>query len=213
MGDAISVLIADDHPPTRAGVRAALEGVGFEICAEVGDAKAAVKEALDKKPHVALLDVHMPGNGIAAAAKITASLPQTAVVMLTVSRDDNDLFDALKAGASGYLLKDTDPDRLGNALNGVLNGEAPLPRALVTRVIEEFRGSGQRRVAISHDNRVKLTSREWEVLELMREGLNTDEIAGRLFVAPVTIRSHIASILKKLRVKNREEAIRLLAKT
>ena len=191
-------------------MRAALEGVGFEICAEVGDAKAAVAEALDKKPNVALLDVHMPGNGISAAAKISAALPETAVVMLTVSRDDNDLFDALKAGASGYLLKDTDPDRLGNALRGVLSGEAPLPRALVTKLIEEFRGSGQRRIAIAKDKRAKLTSREWEVLELMREGLNTEEIAGRLFVAPVTIRTHIASVLKKLRVKDREAAVQLL---
>lgn len=206
------VLIADDHPPTRAGVKAALSGAGFEVCAEVGDAAAAVEAALREQPDVCLLDIHMPGNGIAAAARISSELPEVAVVMLTVSRNDSDLFDALRAGASGYLLKDMDPDRLPDAIKGVVRGEAALPRALAARVIEEFRGRGKRRAAVrGRTNRVDLTSREWEVLNLMCEGLSTGEIADRLFVSPTTVRSHVSTILKKLHVSNREEAISLVA--
>ena len=206
------VLIADDHPPTRAGVKAALSDAGFEVCAEVGDAAAAVEAALRDEPDVCLLDIHMPGNGIAAAARISSELPDAAVVMLTVSRNDSDLFDALRAGASGYLLKDMDPNRLPDAIKGVVKGEAALPRALAARVIEEFRGKGKRRVALhGRTKRVDLTSREWEVLNLMCEGLSTGEIADRLFVSATTVRSHVSTILKKLHVSNREEAISLLA--
>ena len=112
MSRAIRVLIADDHPPTRAGVRMALEAGGFEVCAESGDAQSAVEAALRERPEVCLLDIHMPGDGIHAAEAISHELPDAAVVMLTVSRADADLFDALCAGASGYLLKDMDPARL-----------------------------------------------------------------------------------------------------
>ncbi len=205
------VLIADDHPPTRVGVKAALEAAGFAVCAETGDAASAFDLAVREKPDVCLLDIHMPGNGIAAAARITKAMPEVAVVMLTVSRNDSDLFDALRAGASGYLLKDTDPERLPNALQGVIQGEAALPRALAARLIDEFRDkSNRRRKFLGARRGLELTSREWEVLDFMCEGLSTDEIAARLFVSPATVRSHISGILKKLHVSNREEAIRLI---
>jgi DNA-binding NarL/FixJ family response regulator len=153
----------------------------------------------------------MPGGGIAAADAITSALPQTAVVMLTVSRNDDDLFDALRAGAAGYLLKDTDPDRLSHALRGVLAGEAALPRALAARVIEEFRGrERRRRLPLLAERGTQLTSREWDVLELLREGHSTAEIAERLFISKVTVRTHVAAILKKLRVPDRKAALRLL---
>jgi DNA-binding NarL/FixJ family response regulator len=204
----IRVLIADDHPPTRAGVRAALEGHGFEVVGEVADAAAAIDAAVRERPDVCLLDIHMPGNGIHAAGEITQRLPDVAVVMLTISRNDDDLFDALRAGASGYLLKDMDPARIPHALQGVLEGEAALPRALTARVIDEFRGRGRRRrVSLSGERGVELTSREWEVLELMRQGLGTAQIAERLFVSRVTVRRHVSSILQKLRVSSRQEAI------
>jgi DNA-binding NarL/FixJ family response regulator len=193
-------------------VRAALEHHGgFDVICDVGSANAAIERALELKPDVALLDINMPGNGIAAAAQIAPQLPETAIVMLTVSRDDADLFDALRAGASGYLLKDTDPVRLPEALKGVLDGEAALPRTLVARVIDEFRDRGRRKsVVFSKRRGVELTSREWEVLQLLHQKLSTAEIADRLFVSQVTIRSHIAAILKKLRVDSREEAMKLL---
>ena len=204
----VRVLIADDHPPTRAGVRSALEAGGqFSVVAEAPSAPAAVASALELHPEVALLDIHMPGHGITAAREITAALPDTAVVMLTVSRDDTDLFAALRAGARGYLLKDIDPARLPLALEGVLAGEAALPRGLVARLIEEFRtrddAARRREGPLAH-----LTDREWEVLHLMREGKSTSEMAAELYVSAVTVRSHVSAILRKLQVTSREDAER-----
>jgi len=207
----IRVVIADDHPPQRAGVRLALEDGGFEVVAEAGDAGGAFAAVHKHRPDVALLDIHMPGSGIAAAGRIAAEVPETAVVMLTVSRNDADLFDALKAGAAGYLLKDMDPDRLPDALRGVLKGEAAMPRALVARLMDEFRvRSSRRKVPLIGRKGAELTSKEWEVLDLLREGLTTAQVAERLFVSPVTVRTHVSAILRKLKVSSREEAIRLL---
>jgi DNA-binding NarL/FixJ family response regulator len=207
----IRVLVADDHPPTRAGVRIALQEGGFEVCAEAGDAMSAVEAALRERPDVCLLDIHMPGDGIHAAEAISHELPDAAVVMLTVSREDADLFDALRAGASGYLLKDIDPARLPLALHGVLEGEAALPRQLVALLIEEFRERRRRRrIPLRGRRSAELTDREWEVLQLMRQGAHTEEIAARLFISPVTVRTHVSSILRKLHVPTREAAIKLL---
>jgi DNA-binding NarL/FixJ family response regulator len=208
----ISILVADDHPSTRAGVRVALEGHGFEICAECADAAAAVTAAERHRPDLCLLDVGMPGGGIEAAARITSRVPETAVVMLTVSRDEDDLFEALRAGASGYLLKDTDPGRLASALRGVLAGEPILSPALVGRLMEEFRGHGRRRrPRLRNKPRgVELTEREWEVLELLRAGQSTAQIAANLSISEVTVRRHIGRTLKALRVPDRAAAIRLV---
>lgn len=211
MSNPLRVILADDHPPTRAGVRRALEISGWVVCAETGDAAGAVEIAMTHRPDVALLDIHMPGGGVTAAEKISSALPDTSVVMLTVSRNDGDLFSALRAGASGYLLKDIDPDRLGLALEGVLRGEAALPRNLVARLMEEFRGRGRRRMTLPNRKAVSLTSREWEVLELMGEGMRTTEIAERLQVSPVTVRTYVSAILRKLRVPDRAAAVKLLA--
>jgi DNA-binding NarL/FixJ family response regulator len=128
VAERIRVLIADHHPATRAGVRAVLEDDGFEVCAEAADAGAAVKAALRERPDLCLVDVQVPGNGIAATQAIVSSLPDTAVVMLSASHNDDDLFDAIRAGAVGYLPKGTRPERLPHALRGVLAGEAALPR-------------------------------------------------------------------------------------
>jgi DNA-binding NarL/FixJ family response regulator len=207
----IRVLIADDHARTRAAVREALERSGeFTVCVEAADAASAAEAANRERPDVCLLDINMPGSGIAAAAAITASLPDTAVVMLTVSRQDNDLFDALRAGASGYLLKDAKHDRIGTALLQVLRGEASLPGTLVARLVEEFRDREHRRVAIASDHATQLTGREWDVLELMRHNLTTAEIAQRLFIAPTTVRSHVSAVLRKLQVTDRAAAVELL---
>ena len=211
MTEVLRVVIADDHPPTRAGVRQALEAGGCEVVADVADGPKAVAAALESKPDVCLLDIHMPGGGVRAAAEITRQLPDTAVVMLTASRDDDDLFDALRAGASGYLLKDMDPDRLAPALRGVLEGEAALPRALALKVIRQLQSPARRRILPGKGSPVsKLTSREAEVLELMAQGLSTEEIAERMFVSKVTVRTHVSNVLKKLRVPDREAAVRLV---
>lgn len=212
MSARISVVIADDHPATRVGVRQVLEeDRGFDLVAEVGDGHEAVRAALEHEPDVCLLDVHMPGGGVDTAAAIIDRLPSTAVVMLTVSDADDDLLAALRAGASGYLLKGMDPGRLPSALRGVLAGEAALPRVLVTRVLEELRGRGERRLVLPGSRTVLLSEREWEVLELLRLGSSTAEIAAALFLSPVTVRRHISSAVAKLGVRDREDALALLS--
>jgi DNA-binding NarL/FixJ family response regulator len=206
----LTVLVADDHAPTRAGVRGALVDGGFAVVAEASRADAAVEGALRERPDVCVLDINMPGSGIAAAARITEQLPDTAVVMLTVSREDEDIFASLRAGALGYLLKDMDPGRLAHALRGVLSGEAALPRTLVARVIGEFRAAERRpSLPLVRRRGAKLTAREWEVLELLREQLTTAEIAHRLRLSDVTVRRHVSSILAKLRLRDRKAMARL----
>lgn len=205
-----TVLIADDHPPTRVGIRASLQAGGFEVCAEVGSGTAAFEAALATVPDVCLLDVHMPGGGIQAAAAISERLPQTSVVMLTVSPLEEDLLAAIYAGAVGYLLKDIDPDRLAPTLRAVLGGEAALPRHLAARILEELRDRHtRRRVAVESGRSVNLTSREWEVLEAIRHGLSTVQTADRLGIAPVTVRTHVRAILRKLRLPDRDAVRRL----
>lgn len=207
-----TVLLADDHTPLRRGVRVALEQCGFRVVAECDDADSAVAAAVRRRPAVCVLDIGMPGSGIEAARRIKAQLPEMNIVMLTVSRDDRDVFAALQAGASGYLLKDTNPMRLGAALRGVLDGEAALPRALSLRLIEEFRRRRTREDALRRleNEGVVLTRREWDVLELMAEGLTTNEIAAQLVVSPATVRSHVAAVLRKLHAGSRDEALQRL---
>jgi DNA-binding NarL/FixJ family response regulator len=204
------VLLADDHPQMRDRVRKALEAGGFEVCAEAPNAVKAVEMALECRPDVVLLDIHMPGNGIRAAREVTDQLPEAAVVMLTQSRDDADLFDALRAGASGYLLKDMDTDRLPDALRGVLAGEAAIPRTLVAQILDTFRTPKVRRFGRKSKAAQLLTAREWEVMELLSEGLSTDDVAARLFISPTTVRVHLSSVLRKLRVKDRDTAFEML---
>jgi DNA-binding NarL/FixJ family response regulator len=205
------VLVADDHPLARMGVKLALERGGMHVCAEATDGPSAVVAAVRERPDVCLVDIQMPGGGVWAAEQIARQAPESAIVMLTISRRDEDVFDALRAGASGYLLKDTDPDRLPLALRGVLNGEAALPRRLAALVIDEFRERRRhRRLPLAKARGVDLTEREWEVLDLLGAGLATAEIAERLFIAPVTVRTHIAAVLKKLRVPDRNAAVQLL---
>ena len=130
--------------------------------------------------------------------------------MLTTSRDDQDLFESVLAGAAGYLLKDTNPDRLPFALRGVLRGEAALPRTLMARVLEEFRArDARRRPSVFGGRQVSLTDREWEVLDRLRAGASTRDVAGSLGISEVTVRRHISSLLGKLGVADRQAAIDL----
>jgi len=210
MSELLRVVIADDHAPTRAGVRQALEADGCVVLAAVGDGPKAFAAALEHRPDVCLVDIRMPGGGIRAASEITKALPDMAVVMLTASRDDEDLFDALRAGASGFLLKDMDPDRLAAALRGVMAGEAALPRSLAMKVMRQLNSPARRIFRPSKGlAAARLTGRETEVLELMAEGLSTEQIADKLFIGQVTVRTHVANVLKKLRVPDRESAVRL----
>jgi DNA-binding NarL/FixJ family response regulator len=212
MRSAPRVLIADDHAPTRVGVRMALEQNGFEVCAEAATAAEAVDAALRERPDACILDVRMPGGGTSAASMITTRLPETVVLMLTVSRDDDDLLESLRRGAVGYLLKDMDPAALSVALRAALAGEATLPRALALRVIEELRQAPRRRkLPAERRPGSELTKREWEVLDLLREGADTAEIAERLFLSQVTVRRHVSNILGKLHAASREDVVRLVS--
>ena len=210
----IRVLVADDHAPTRAYIRAALEeSAAFVVRAAVPDAAAAIDAAVRERPDLCVLDIRMPGNGIAAAWEITARLPETKVVMLTVSRDEHDLFASLQAGASGYLLKELDARSLRATLEGVAAGEAAMSRRMVARVLQEFRDrAAKRRPIAASSPGAHLTSREWEVLNLLRKGLSTADIAGQLFISQATVRTHIVATLKKLRVPDRRSAIQLFEK-
>jgi DNA-binding NarL/FixJ family response regulator len=213
MSRPVRVLIADDHAPTRAGVRMALEKGGCEVCAEAASAGDAVRAALAERPDVCLVDLGMPGNGFRALSGIASNLPDTPVLVLTVSRSEDDLFDALRAGAAGYLLKDMDPADLVAAVRGALKGEAALPGFLAARLIDEFRHRGRgTTLTLDQNRRVELTPREWDVLELFGEGLSTAEIARRLDLSQVTVRRHMSSLLHKLEVSSREEARRLIAR-
>jgi two-component system, NarL family, nitrate/nitrite response regulator NarL len=208
----LRVLIADDHAPTRHDVRRALDAdTRFEVCAEVADAAEAVRAAVHERPDVCLLDVRMPGSGLAAAWEIAARLPQTRIVMLTVSDEDTDLFAALRAGAEGYLLKTMNMQRLPDALYGVCRGEAAMPRPLVARVLERFHGREPRWRPLAGEDMTqrRLTSREWEVLELLAHGHSTAEIADRLVLSASAVRAHITSIVRKLEVADRAAAIKL----
>jgi DNA-binding NarL/FixJ family response regulator len=207
----LRVLIADDHPPTRAGVRMALEESGCEVCAEVANAGDAVTAALREHPDVCVLDIDMPGNGLSAVAGITTHLPGTPIVMLTVSGRTEDLLDALRAGASGYLLKDMDPSGLAPALAAVAAGEAAIPGDLTARLVERFRYGDTGRTARSADGEaVELTPRESEVRDLLAEGQSTSQMAHRLFLSEVTVRRHMSSLMHKLGVSSRAELVWLL---
>ena len=202
----VRVLIADDHAPTRIDVRQALDSdVRFVVCAVTADASGAVHAALRERPDLCLLDVRMPGGGLSAAWEIGARLPRTKIVMLTVSGEDADLFAALRAGAEGYLLKTMSLAQLPDVLEGVCSGQAAIPPTLVTRLMTRFRA----REPLERGAAEHLTSREWEVLELLAQERSTAEIASRLVITTSAVRAHIAAIVRKLRVPDRAAAIEL----
>ena len=204
----LRLLVADHCPATCLGLRSLLAEWGFDVCAEAGDTAAAVEAAVRERPDVCLLEIKIAGDGVGAIEEIVALVPATAVVVLTVTGDEAEALQALRAGAAGYLLKDADPETLALAIRAAARGEAVLPRPLVARLIGES-GERERRRRLFAE--LPLTSREEEVLDLLRQGKTTAEIATRLFVSQVTVRTHICSILKKLDVHDRQAAVSLLA--
>lgn len=207
----LRVLIADDHAPTREVVRHALERDGMTVCAEAHDADGAIRATQDCAPDIALLDVRMPGGGLYVAEVIADQYPNVKTVMLTVSDEDADLFAALSARASGYWLKGEDPALLSGILRRVAAGEVVITGVLLKSIVREWGVRDFRRRIQEHLPRgVRLTAKEYEVVELMIQGLNTAEISRRLFIADVTVRTHIASVIRKLRVTNREQVLRMI---
>jgi DNA-binding NarL/FixJ family response regulator len=211
----LRVLIADDHAPTRDDVRRALDDGGMSVCAEAADAAHAVQQALETRPDICLLDIHMPGGGVAAAWEISARLPTTKIVMLTVSDEDASLFAALRAGAVGYLVKDFDLRILPRALRDAADGKAAIPRSLVARMVKQFHGSDPRfrTTEVAGELRPRLTSREWDVLVGLADGLSTREIGRRLQLKQSGVRAHISALVQKLGVADREEAVAFFRQT
>jgi DNA-binding NarL/FixJ family response regulator len=214
-GIKLNVLLADDHVGARAGIRSAIEPHGLRVVAEASTAADAVHMAIAQRPDLCVVAVALPGSGIEAARQIKRSLPATKIVMMTGSPSDEDMFGALRAGADGYLLMSTSAGRLAHAFLGVARGEAALPRAMTARLIVEFRerGSKRRLILPATDSEVELTAREFEVLERFRKRERTAEIAARLDISEVTVRRHIASVLRKLGMPNRRSAIEMLERT
>jgi DNA-binding NarL/FixJ family response regulator len=206
-----TIVIADDHQVTRLGVRMALMRGGFQVVAEATDCDGAVSAVARELPDVCLLDIRMPGGGIETARRVAEVSPSTSVVMLTVSTNTEDVLASLRAGAVGYLPKDTSPDRLPAALCGVLKGEAALPRTLVGRVLQEFRAFAESAVASPvRVGKVQLTPRESEILRMLGSGLTTVEVAEILSLSPITVRRHISAGVAKLGVADRDAAIRAI---
>jgi DNA-binding NarL/FixJ family response regulator len=211
----LRVLIADDHAPTRDDVRRALTDGGMTVCAEAADAAHAVQLALENQPDICLLDIRMPGGGVAAAWEIAARIPTTKIVMLTVSDEDANLFAALRAGAVGYLLKDIDLQILPRALQDAAEGKAAIPRNLVARMVKQFHGTDPRfrTTAVAGELGPRLTSREWDVLVGLADGLSTREIGRRLQLKQSGVRAHISAIVRKLGVSDRDEAVAFFRET
>jgi DNA-binding NarL/FixJ family response regulator len=180
------------------------------VVGEGATADEAVALALHHRPDVVLVDIHMPGSGIRAVARLSRDLPDVPVLMLTSSSEEEDLFDSLRAGASGYLLKDGDLTRLSESMRRVVAGEPAITPRLVLRILDEFRGPSKQRFTRRSAAAAKLSEREWEVMHLLGQGLSTEEVAQRLFLSTTTVRVHVSTVLKKLRVRDRESALKLL---
>jgi DNA-binding NarL/FixJ family response regulator len=205
----IRVLIADDHAPIRSGVAAVLADAGLDVCGQASDGPGALEAALRERPDVCLLDVHMPGGGIRAAAEIASALPDTPIVMLTVSAEDVDLLAALRAGAAGYVLKNGDPQSIPKAVRSAFAGHGVITGELLPRVIGELRSRRTVTTNIPGLN-LELTHRERDVLELLRAGKSTSEIAYGLSISDVTVRRHISELVRKAGVHDRKELLSLL---
>lgn len=203
---AIRVLLVDDHGLFRKGIASILAGErGFEVVGEASDGQQAVERARELMPDVILMDIFMPGgNGLEATRQIKEILPYVKIVMLTVSEEDQNLFEAIKSGAQGYLLKKIEPQELFAMLKGVVQGDAPISRAMAAKILGEF--ARQTRQAVASSPRATLTAREQEVLELVTHGKSNKEIAAALAITENTVKNHLKNILEKLHLENRVQA-------
>ncbi|MDP9434558.1 MAG: response regulator transcription factor [Actinomycetota bacterium] len=208
-----SVVVADDQDLVRSGLRMVLEARGVEVLGEAADGQEAVDVVTRTRPDVVLMDIRMPVlDGIAATARLTSSAASTRVLVLTTYDLDEYVYGALRAGASGFLLKATPPERLIAGIHTVAAGEALLAPALTRRLIEEHLRRPPARVGLPDALRV-LTERELEVLVLIARGLSNDDIAAELFVSGATVKTHVNRVLAKLQLRGRVQAVVLAYET
>ncbi|HEX6386958.1 MAG TPA: response regulator transcription factor [Anaerolineae bacterium] len=201
----LRILLVDDHEVVRLGLKSLLERhPGFEVVAEAAAEHEAVQKALEHKPDVVLMDIRLAGgSGVEACRKIVDQLPNTRVIMLTSYAEDEMLFAAIRAGASGYVLKQVGSTDIIQAIEAAAQGEATLDPSLTQRIFAEVRRSIQKDEAATFS---ELTAQEMQVLALIAEGKTNREIAGTLFLSEGTIRNYVSNILSKLGVSNRAEA-------
>jgi DNA-binding NarL/FixJ family response regulator len=206
-----SVLIVDDHPLTREALTALLEQGGFTVVGEAADAETAVESARRLLPTLILLDLGMPDvHGLEALPRLRGAAPNAEVVVLTASGTEEDLMGAIRAGAAGYLLKSEPPERIIDFVRGVARGEAALSGAVARGLFERVRGGEGAEAGVPEAISRHLTTREVEVLLLLDEHLGTEDVARRLFISEHTVRSHVKSMLRKLGVSSRREALESL---
>jgi DNA-binding NarL/FixJ family response regulator len=210
--EALRVVVASRHEAFSAGVRAALEADGIDVCAEAGDGAEAAEEVARNRPDVVLVDLALSGGGIATVREIAERTPDTWIIVVSDSMSDEQLFAALDAGADGYLLKDIAPRGLGAAVRGIAAGEAAIPRGLVATLIHERRRRKRlRSVSLPGRESVTLTERQWDVVQHLCSGASTARTAEALGITPVTVRRHISEIVRKLEAPTTGAALRLLS--
>ena len=206
------VLIVDDHPLTREALATLLAGNDFDVVGQASDGQEAIDVAARLRPQLVLLDLSMPGlDGLSALPGLRAAVPDAEVIVLTASGTEENLLAAIRAGAAGYLLKSEPPDKIVAFLRGVVRGEAALSGEVARSLLDQVREGGYRNGGVPDDIAGALSAREVEVLLLLDEHLGTDDIAKRLFISEHTVRSHVKSLLHKLNVSSRREALEALA--
>lgn len=201
------VMLVDDHALIRSAIRQALEAPDVVVVGEASSAEEALDMAPRLRPDVLLLDIDLPGlSGIEAVRELAPRLPETRIVMLTVSTDRRDLLDAVRHGATGYLTKDLTGDALLRAIRGIRRGDLAMSRGHAAAVVEHLARTSRSQPSASDAIDGMLSARELDVLRLLAEGITDREIASALAISPRTVESHVSSVLRKLGVRNRAEA-------
>jgi DNA-binding NarL/FixJ family response regulator len=205
----LRVMLVDDHALVRSAVRQAISAPEIELVGEAANAEEALALAPALRPDILLLDIDLPGmGGLQLLAELAPRLPQTKIVMLTVSSSERDLLDAVARGAAGYLTKDLSPEALLRTLRGTQRGELAMSRRFAARALRHFADAARRgRVSVgAGDDLLALSPRENDVLAMLADGLTDREIASALTISPRTVETHVSNILHKLGVRNRAEA-------
>lgn len=199
------MLLVDDHALVRNGIASLLRARNIDVVGEAGDGLEALEKTRQLRPDIILMDIKMPGcGGLEATRLIKAEIPQTKIIILTVSDDDEDLFEAIKSGADGYLMKNIRAEEFFAFLAGVLKGEAAISPLLAAKIIEEFARQSTKEVA-SSPSRNELTERETDVLRLVTGGALNKQIASTLHISENTVKYHLRNIMEKLHLRNRAQ--------